>query len=131
MSRTGHERLGGASCRSSHVRNAPSATVGPKKAACRDGPTNAPQQTASFNHVNGARQQFSGASFSGVSSRWTLLARRQFSFGVAVVIFCIASLMEKLAALARGGNSLKLSSHFATNACAGTNMNIRCADQSP
>ena len=27
--------------------------------------------------------------------------------------------------------SLKLSNHFATNACAGTNMNIRCADQSP
>jgi hypothetical protein len=26
---------GGASCRSSHVRNAPLATVGPKKAACR------------------------------------------------------------------------------------------------
>ena len=35
---TRHERLGGASCRSSHVRNAPLATVGPKKAACRDGP---------------------------------------------------------------------------------------------
>ena len=34
----GHERLGGASCRFSHVRNAPLATVGPKKAACRDGP---------------------------------------------------------------------------------------------
>ena len=28
----------GASCRSSNVRNAPLATVGPKKAACRDGP---------------------------------------------------------------------------------------------
>jgi hypothetical protein len=27
-----------ASCRSSHVRNAPLSTVGPKKAACRDGP---------------------------------------------------------------------------------------------
>jgi hypothetical protein len=35
----GQSRLGGASCRSSHVRNAPLATVGPKKAACRDGPT--------------------------------------------------------------------------------------------
>ena len=34
----GQSRLGGASCRSSHVRNAPLATVGPKKAACRDGP---------------------------------------------------------------------------------------------
>ena len=34
----GHERLRGASRRSSHVRNAPLATVGPKKAACRDGP---------------------------------------------------------------------------------------------
>ena len=32
---TRHARLGGASCRSSHVRNAPLATVGPKKAACR------------------------------------------------------------------------------------------------
>ena len=31
-------RLGGASCRSNHVRNAPLATVGPNKAACRDGP---------------------------------------------------------------------------------------------
>ena len=35
QSQLGHERLGGASCRSSHVRNAPLATVGPKKAACR------------------------------------------------------------------------------------------------
>ena len=35
---TRHSRLGGASWRSSHVRNAPLATVGPKKAACRDGP---------------------------------------------------------------------------------------------
>ena len=33
-----YRELGGASCRSSHVRNAPLATVGPKKAACRDGP---------------------------------------------------------------------------------------------
>ena len=32
-----HERLGGASCRSSNVRNAPLATVGPTKAACRYG----------------------------------------------------------------------------------------------
>jgi len=35
MSLKGHERLGGASSRSSHVRNAPLATVGLKKAACR------------------------------------------------------------------------------------------------
>ena len=34
----GRSRQGGASCRSSHVRNAPLATVGLKKAACRDGP---------------------------------------------------------------------------------------------
>jgi hypothetical protein len=34
----GHERLGGASCRSSNVRNAPLATVGLKKTACREGP---------------------------------------------------------------------------------------------
>ena len=33
-----HSRQGGASCRSSDVRDAPLATVGPKKAACRDGP---------------------------------------------------------------------------------------------
>jgi hypothetical protein len=38
MSEKGHERLGGASCRSSNVRNAPLATVGLKKAACREGP---------------------------------------------------------------------------------------------
>ena len=38
MTEMGHSRLGGASWRSSHVRNAPLATVGPKKAACRDGP---------------------------------------------------------------------------------------------
>src|SRR4029077_9746975 len=31
--------MGGASCRSSHVCNARLATVGPKKAACRDGPS--------------------------------------------------------------------------------------------
>ena len=30
-----YRELGGASCRSSHVRNAPLATVGLKKAACR------------------------------------------------------------------------------------------------
>ena len=38
MTAVGQSRLGGASCRFSHVRNAPLATVGPKKAACRDGP---------------------------------------------------------------------------------------------
>jgi hypothetical protein len=38
MAEMGQSRLRGASCRSSHVRNAPLATVGPKKAACRDGP---------------------------------------------------------------------------------------------
>jgi hypothetical protein len=38
MSERGQSRLGGASCRSSHVRNAPLTTVGPKKAACRNGP---------------------------------------------------------------------------------------------
>ena len=35
MSHSGHSRQGGASCRSGHVRNAPLATVVPKKAACR------------------------------------------------------------------------------------------------
>jgi hypothetical protein len=34
----GQSRWAGASCRSNNVRNAPLATVGPKKAACRDGP---------------------------------------------------------------------------------------------
>ena len=34
----GHSRHGAASCGSSHVRNAPLATVGSKKAACREGP---------------------------------------------------------------------------------------------
>jgi hypothetical protein len=37
MTEMGQSRLDEASCRSSHVRNAPLATVGPKKAACRDG----------------------------------------------------------------------------------------------
>jgi hypothetical protein len=35
MTELGHSRLGEASWRSSHVRNAPLATVGPKKAARR------------------------------------------------------------------------------------------------
>jgi hypothetical protein len=38
MSQRVQSRLGGASCRSSNVRNAPLATLGPKKAACREGP---------------------------------------------------------------------------------------------
>jgi hypothetical protein len=38
MSAFGQSRQGGASCRSSHVRSSPLATVVPKKAACRDGP---------------------------------------------------------------------------------------------
>ncbi len=47
----GHSRQGGASCRSSHVRNAPLATVGPKKAACRDGPTTDSRSAANkFHH---------------------------------------------------------------------------------
>jgi hypothetical protein len=37
MTASGHERLGAASCRRSNVRNAPLATVGLKKAACREG----------------------------------------------------------------------------------------------
>jgi len=39
MTATGQLRPGGAKGRSSHVRNAPLATVGAKKAACRNGPT--------------------------------------------------------------------------------------------
>src|ERR1700720_1719513 len=48
MSLMGHSRRRGASCRSGHVRNAPLATVGPKKAACRewDGPAALPPPTA-------------------------------------------------------------------------------------
>jgi hypothetical protein len=38
FNRIGQSRQGGDSCRFSNVRNAPLATVGPKKAACRDGP---------------------------------------------------------------------------------------------
>ena len=49
---------------------------------------------------------------------------------LAVEIFSIASLTVKLAALARGGNSLKVSSTFPTIACAGTNRNARWACQS-
>ena len=58
-------------------------------------------------------------------------ARRQFWCALAVVIFSIASPTVKLAALARGGNSLKVSSTLPTIACAGTNRNIRWATQSP
>jgi hypothetical protein len=47
--------------------------------------------------------------------------------GFADMILSIASLTVKLAALARGGNSLKLSSRLATKACAGIRMNVRCA----
>ena len=38
MTEMGHERLGGASCRSSNVRNAPVSDGRLKKAACREGP---------------------------------------------------------------------------------------------
>ena len=41
-----YREQGGASCRSSNVRNAPLATVGPKKAACRNGPKAAPAARA-------------------------------------------------------------------------------------
>ena len=48
---TRQSRLGGASCRSSHVRYAPLATLGPKKAACRDGPTTDSRSAANkFHH---------------------------------------------------------------------------------
>ena len=52
-------------------------------------------------------------------------------FSAADVILSIASLTVKLAALARGGNALKLSRYFATMTCAGTNANPRRATQSP
>ena len=40
FTRPGSIATGRGKLRSSHVRNAPLATVGPKKAACRDGPLN-------------------------------------------------------------------------------------------
>ena len=43
--------------------------------------------------------------------------------------FSITSMTVKLAALARGGNSLKLSIYRATTACAGTIRNTRCICQ--
>lgn len=55
----------------------------------------------------------------------------QFWFGLAVPILSMASLTVQLAALARGGNFLKLSSRWATIACAGTIRNMRCAMKSP
>ncbi len=90
--------------------------------------THGVQQTAPFNHLDDARRELCDAGFAVASSRVKLIHQ---SLGAFALICSIASLTEKLAALARGGKSLKLSSHFATNACAGTNMNIRCADQSP
>jgi hypothetical protein len=57
MSQLGQSRQAGASCRSSHVRNAPLATVGLKKAACRDGPLT--EVTGSFfDDVVGDGEQF-------------------------------------------------------------------------
>jgi hypothetical protein len=55
----------------------------------------------------------------------------QFLPELPVVSFSNTSPTVKLAALARGGNSLKLSMYFATMACAGTNRKTRCANQSP
>ena len=52
MSQMGQSRQGGASWTSSHVRNAPLATVGQKKAAYRDGPLAEVAQRHSF-HRNG------------------------------------------------------------------------------
>jgi hypothetical protein len=57
MTASGHERQGGASCRSSYVRNAPLATVGLKKAACREGPA-ATLAPPLFDHLVGDREQF-------------------------------------------------------------------------
>src|SRR5215510_13146210 len=56
---------------------------------------------------------------------------RQYHLLPAAMILSIASLTVKLAALARGGNSLKLSRYCATTAWAGTSKNARCACQSP
>jgi hypothetical protein len=73
MAEMGQSRQGGASCRSNHVRNAPLATLGPKKAACHDGPTavvsrcskDAPRK-ARHNYLNdlvGAAEQHPAASY--------------------------------------------------------------------
>ena len=55
----------------------------------------------------------------------------QFLPEFAVVSFSKTSPTVKLAALARGGNSLKLSMYFATMAWAGTNRKLRWTNQSP
>lgn len=50
---------------------------------------------------------------------------------LVAVIFSMASLTVKLAALARGGNSLNVSRYFPTIACTGTSRNARWACQLP
>jgi hypothetical protein len=57
FTRPGSIATGRASCRSSNVRNAPLATVGPKKAACREGPL-AEVTGSFFDDVVGDGEQF-------------------------------------------------------------------------
>jgi hypothetical protein len=61
MTDMGQSRLVGTSGRSRDVRNAPLATVGPKKAACRDGPIcglmHRSKKGSLFDHLIGAAEQ--------------------------------------------------------------------------
>ena len=74
---------GGASCRPSHVRNAPLATVGPKKAACRDGPETASRTAEKWTAFSPSDHREFGQSFktsrtvrAKSSLRYGLLSRR-------------------------------------------------------
>src|SRR5262245_66542147 len=91
----------------------------------------------SFQEGNGAADCAIAAAESAATNRSARKPTRtdmelvldQRLFAPTVVILSMASLTVKLAALARGGNSLKLSRYFATMACAGTNTNARCTCQ--
>ena len=67
MSVQGQSQLGSPSWRYSHVRNAPLATVGPKKAACRDGPGTELDHQAARVYLAAGRGVFAHADMSGSS----------------------------------------------------------------
>jgi hypothetical protein len=86
-SATGHERLGGASCRSSNVRNAPLATVGLKKAACREGPTT--DMLASVSQLTACRRTKFSEFSSGDHFDNLLCLRRKLAILLCMEAICL------------------------------------------